>query len=650
MRSVVVSDVDRSLVTMKRILVLFVLVAPVVYAAYPTTPQSYPVTSLSGSMYIVLQYQSVGHPWGYWGQNTITATTDYWLAVGPTASSVNITQDGSGNLTVGTGYWESHANFVGAGNSNSINAFFGGSGQVSNATGNFCYVNFAVRNGSGGTNSWVILGAQKFQDFNTLPVMKKMTFTGTNSSGTTQIMGIHKQGTGLVYNMQSVPAGGTYTSTMDVLGTDTSSYAVATVDVNGKSATGEQVTGQSDGKGNFGADFGGTQWFTDQGTPQTQANGTTLTSPDVTSVTPSQMTPTGQQTAATAASGGPATNPFQQDTGGQAANSSPTGAPTQGSMAANTNAITNAIAKLGATVAAGATGGAGGGTDMTATNAKLDAIKAVLDKSDPSGTYVVGKQSDANSDSTTKAGAMSGQMSSEISTTTALAATLTGSGLLAGGTAVGAQTMGTSSSYASSAHVSGASDAGLIGAMGGVDSNPFTSAHVAALLGEGVLAQFAAWVRNFIGWCIVVEFLYFTACEVKETCRELGRAQQLRLSAGTEIVLHTAVVGNSIGVPAAGIMWGAGVIVVSTLILAAPTIIVAAFSSATGATDLISAGVAFNAAAHAVSGRVADALSYTDKFIPLVLVGTMLVNRVLVQVTAIAQWVVYNVGMKLVPF
>lgn len=318
---------------------------------------------------------------------------------------------------------------------------------------------------------------------------------------------------------------------------------------------------------------------------------------------------------------------------------------TSGTDTAALNSINAAVQNLPVV----ATNTAAVASNVAAMKSSVDALKTSVDGLETAAqrdAKVAAAQNSANTDATSKAGAMNGQVQASMSQASGVASGLNSSGMLADAKGLaGALPVPADTGYADQAHV--VASAGLL--SDGIDTNPFTSPAVASVIGEGTLSAFAAWCRNALGWCICVGFLVYVAKEVKTTCHQIGNTQPMRLSAGTEIVLHTSALGNSIGVPAAGIMWGAQVIVISTLLLAAPVIIVAAFSTVSGAPDLIATAIANRTAAGSPGAVVSNALSYTNKFVPLTLVFTSLVNGILVQVGAITQWVIYAVGIKLIP-
>lgn len=327
----------------------------------------------------------------------------------------------------------------------------------------------------------------------------------------------------------------------------------------------------------------------------------------------------------------------------------PGSASTQGSDAANTNAITKAIGEVKQAVLSSSSGG--GGTDMSGVHSRLDSINTNLQKMETKAerdAKIAAGQTAVDAVASSNAGAMSGALSGSVATAETTAGTVGTSGML--GNAAGLKNtlpLPTITSYADSAHVVATTDPFLSQLQ--LDTNPFTNPAAAALLGGGTLSSFAAWVRNITVWAIVVAFLLYVAKEVKATCYQLGATRPMPLSPGTQIVLHTSVLGNSVGVPAAGVMWAAATIVFSTFILAAPTLIIAYFSTNAGVESMITAASAAASAASGAPSFIGNALSYTNKFFPLVLAVTAMINGVLVQIAAITQWIVYSVGIKLSP-
>lgn len=324
---------------------------------------------------------------------------------------------------------------------------------------------------------------------------------------------------------------------------------------------------------------------------------------------------------------------------------SATAAATSGDVKNGSQAIVDAIKVLDGHVQSGG----GSATDMTATNGKLDTLNTAvggLETRSQRDAKITDGQTAANSDATTKGNAAQGKMDSASNSAASTGNGLESSGMMSSmkGVATG-NPFGTDNGYAWTEHI--VADVGLFKATG-IDTNPFTSAFVAEFLGGGSLSAWAAWVRNFITWACCLGFLMMVAAEVYETCKSLGMTTPMPLSNGTQIVLRTAVLGNSVGVPAAGILWAVTTVVYSTLLLAAPALIVAAWSTASGAPSVTTqAASALSAASAGLTTIVSNALSYINRFLPLALLATIYVNRLLVKVAAVTKYVVYSIGVKI---
>lgn len=181
------------------------------------------------------------------------------------------------------------------------------------------------------------------------------------------------------------------------------------------------------------------------------------------------------------------------------------------------------------------------------------------------------------------------------------------------------------------------------------DMNPFTSTKLGTFMSNGNGAQqFTTWIRNFVEWAIVVGFLGWVWSKVYENCQALGTTQQAQLSGSTQIVLAGSVAGNSVGVIPAGTMWGLSVVVGSTLLLAAPVIIVAGFSDASGVVEAKAAAIAAKQSTSSATGWLLNILSYTYVCLPVTLVITTYINRLLVNMASVTQYIITVVAFKII--
>lgn len=250
-----------------------------------------------------------------------------------------------------------------------------------------------------------------------LQSMKKLTFSYTNTGTTTIYVGLARVGNlGQVFQGVYLDPGATKTWELIIPDTDSSSYTVVKVNIDGAFAAGGGSIGyweNPDGTKTY--DFTG--YTTSTGATQNQSNGvaTSYTPPGTLAPTPSGV--------ATGGTAGPSgTNPNALPTTGGTSGS----APTQGTAAANTNAITAAINSLKGSI------GGGGATDMTGVHSRLDTANTHLEKLSKMADGTHPSQTSFNndtqlSDANAKAGAVTAYAGKKPTVSNALSVSMPGS-------------------------------------------------------------------------------------------------------------------------------------------------------------------------------------------------------------------------------
>ena len=204
--------------------------------------------------------------------------------------------------------------------------------------------------------------------------------------------------------------------------------------------------------------------------------------------------------------------------------------------------------------------------------------------------------------------------------------------------------------YAGTAHTVNTSALGdvLNGSTDGAfDTNPLTGHALAGVIGDGTAVKFATWIKNFISWCVVVAFLTWTYGQVRDNCFAMSSSSQMSLSASSELLSKVTVFGNAVGVPAATALWAFQIVAVSTLLISAPVVLVAGFGDAAGTVAITA--IAKTAAGDAVNSPgafLSNSASFIYVIMPVALLITAFLNALLVRVSAITQWIITVVMLK----
>lgn len=296
-------------------------------------------------------------------------------------------------------------------------------------------------------------------------------------------------------------------------------------------------------------------------------------------------------------------------------------------------------------------GGTGGGTGSDeGTHSRLDTANTHLQKiaslvpTDPT-----------NAAAGNNAAAIGANAAADVEAANSRAAAMgqgiAGTALFAGVSTVAVSPMSADNGFASQPQYLSTTDNSLLVRMFGtqLDVNPFSSSALGKIT-QGKTGVFLAWIRNFIAWALIVGFVKWTLDKVLETCRSIGQVSPLQLSPSSQIVVQTSVVGNSVGVPFAAGMWALQLIAITTGILAAPSIIVAAIYTTGEFSSLFPSGstaaqVAANGSAG--GGWIANMLSYSYLILPVTVMITISINTLFIRLTNIVQTLVITIGLKL---
>lgn len=195
----------------------------------------------------------------------------------------------------------------------------------------------------------------------------------------------------------------------------------------------------------------------------------------------------------------------------------------------------------------------------------------------------------------------------------------------------------------SSAVVGGASlnlSPGTSGGLLGVDFSPFLT-----------------WVRHFIAAMALLWFAREVIEAVKQACMSLAATPQHALGGTTTIVSRVNVLGNTVGAVPAAAMWGVVIIASTAAIIAAPTILASSVYLVANVSGLFSGiGSAMSSFATAAGGGGTGAgvmvkiFELCNLVCPVGLLITIAINRVLVSITSLVQFVALQVAVKLIGF
>lgn len=203
------------------------------------------------------------------------------------------------------------------------------------------------------------------------------------------------------------------------------------------------------------------------------------------------------------------------------------------------------------------------------------------------------------------------------------------------------------SGYATSAHTI-ASTNPLINGGSDFDQNPFTSALFGGILGSSALLAFVGWIRDFILWGTVLWWLRELGEKVFEITGIVMGTVPNPPSALAMFMAHATAGGFSVGTLAAIGIQAAFVVVLSTLVLAAPGLVVAGLDTWSAWPSL---SAAWSAASRGISasggGVLANVFDYIWMILPVPTLVAIAVYRSFLAHMATFQLMVVGAVVKL---
>jgi hypothetical protein len=192
----------------------------------------------------------------------------------------------------------------------------------------------------------------------------------------------------------------------------------------------------------------------------------------------------------------------------------------------------------------------------------------------------------------------------------------------------------------------------LVGGFGAtIDLSPTQSNGAQAKLGQD-WSWFLSWVKHFIAATAVIWFCKEAIDAAKQACYALGATPQHQVGGTTQLVVSSTIFGTAVGMPVAAPMWGLSVIAITASIIAAPTLIAAGiytFANVAGVISSFGSSVSSlaQAAGSGAPGVFSKVFGLCNAVCPVPLLLVIGMNRLLLSISSMVQFVALHVGIKL---